>query len=249
MAWGRFSAGDGVAVADGPNESGHGSQNPLQGAYGTTFPTTELPFAGSSWKHGYSDGGLWTNVRSTPAKAFGTQVNAGANYIDSIAHLGGNWGNDQTFQATVFAGNLLSNTDSLNGAAEEVEILLRFFIDQGVAKGYEITFSVDPNVTNGRYIQLNRWNGGVGAFTLLASGASTLTGNGDTLFASIIGTVVTVKVNGVSVGGAFPYDTASDSPKYASGAPGIGFYYSNSLSAGTYAASDFGLTAFSGTTA
>src|SRR5436190_838960 len=96
-------------------------------------------------------------------------------------------GNDQTCSAVCVATNPLSSGDSVVGCAEEVEILLRFSIDQGVAKGYEITYSVDPNVANGRYIQLNRWNGPFGGFTLLASGASTLVGNGDTLFASIIG--------------------------------------------------------------
>jgi hypothetical protein len=245
MSGGRFSVGDGISLCDGKGELAHAALVAKQAAYSTLFPFNELPFGGSAWKHGFSDGTLWSNIRSTPAKAFGTQVNLGANFIDSLAHLDGAWFNDQSVTATVFCGNLLTNTDSLNGAVEEVEILLRFSIAQGIATGYEITFSVDPNVTNGRYVQLNRWNGALGAFTLLANGASTLINNGDTLFASIIGTVITVKVNGTSVGGSFPYDTAGDTPKYASGAPGIGHYFKNDLAAGTYASSDFGLSAFS----
>jgi hypothetical protein len=249
MAWGRFKVlSSGISVPDGPNESGHVSLAPAQNAYSSAFPSTELPFAGSAWQHGFSDGTLWNNLRSTPAKIFGTQVNAGPNFADSIAHLTGVWGANQSASATVFCGNLLSNTDSLAGVAEEVEILLRFSIDQGRATGYEITYSVDPNVTNGRYIQLNRWNGGLGSFTLLASGASTLVSNGAVVTASITGTIVSVAVNGTPVGGTFPYDTASDSPKYATGAPGIGHFYYNSTSVGTYAAPDFGFSAFSVTT-
>ncbi len=246
---GHISVPDGFGVVDAYGELSHRSSVALRNDYATVFPNNECPLRCGDWVNGFSDGTIWNNMRTTPAKAFGTQINGGANFLDGIAHLDGVWGNDQTVTGTVFCGNLLSNADSLAGVAEEAELLLRFSITQGRAIGYEITFSVDPNVTNGRYIQLNRWNGGSGSFTLLASGASTLVSTGATLFASIIGTVVTVKVNGTSVGGTFPYDTASDTPKYASGAPGIGHYYSNATSVGTYAASDFGLSAFSVTTA
>jgi hypothetical protein len=231
-------------------ESSHFSMNPRQSAYATAFPNNQLPFGGSGWANGYSDGTLWNNMRSTPGLAFGTQVNGGANFLDGIAHLLGVWGADQSVTATCVSTNRVSLADSNAGnCTEEVEILLRFSIVQGTAIGYEITFSVDPNPTNGQYIQLNRWNGGSGAFTLLASGTHpTTVNNGSILFASIIGTVITVKVDGVSVGGAFPYDTASDNPKYANGAPGIGHYYSNANGVGTYAASDFGLSTFAVTT-
>ncbi len=247
---GRVKVADGFGVVDAYGEPVHRSAVATRTDYATAFPNNECPLRCGDWINGFSDGTLWNNMRTTPAKAFGTQANGGANFLDGIAHLDGVWGNDQTATAIAVITNTLSATDSNTGTfAEELEILLRFSITQGRAIGYEITFAADPNVTNGRYIQLNRWNGASGSFTLLASGASTLVSNGDTLFASIIGTVVTVKVNGVSVGGAFPYDTTSDTPKYASGAPGIGHYYINPNGTGTYAPSDFGLSSFAVTAA
>ena len=234
----RFKVGDGFGLADGPSEATHVSSYPRQNAFASTFPNNELPFGGSGWRHGFSDGTLWNNIRTTPGLAFGTQIVGGANFLDSIACHGGYWFNDQTITSTVSCTNLIASADA-GLVFEEVELLLRFSIDQGQAKGYEITFSVDPNASSGRYVQINRWDGGAGNFTQLLSAAQ-LVNNGDALFASIVGTVITVKINGTTVTG-FPYDTASDGTKYASGAPGIGHYYTYG-GAKSYAPSDYGLT-------
>jgi len=247
---GRFKGGDGMSVTDAHvSEPFHASQVMTRNAYATAFPNSECPLRAGDWINGFSDGTLWNNIRTTPGLAFGTQVNAGAAFKDGLAHLDGTWFNDQTATAICVSNNRITSGDSTLGIVEEVEILLRFSIQQGNATGYEITFSMDPNASAGKYVQLNRWNGALGSFTLLASKTGVTINNGSTLFASIVGTVVTVKVDGVSVGTPFPYDTTADTPKYASGAPGIGHYYFNSNSVGTYAGSDFGLSSFSVTAA
>lgn len=243
---GRFKSGDGSSVSDAHvGELFHASEVMKQNAYATLFPNNELPFGGSGWRHGFSDGTLWNNIHTTPGQAFGTQVNGGANFIDGVAHLNQPWLNDQSVSGTIVTANRVSSADSVAGVIEEVELLLRFAIDQSVATGYEITYSVDPNAANGQYIQINRWNGPVNGFTLLASAVWSTSGvtvnNGQAVSASIVGTVITVKVGSTTV---LTYDTTADTPKYASGAPGIGHFYFNSNSVGTYAASDFGLSAF-----
>lgn len=239
----RFKSGGGVSVADDIGEVKHWSQYPTQNFYHTTFPGAELPFGGSGWLHGFSDGTQWHNVRSTAALGFGTQVGLSADtFKDSIACLNTIWLNDQTATATVVTTNRISSTDSAGGVIEEVELLLRFAIIQGNAIGYECTISVDPNALHGQYVQLNRWNGASGSFTLLASAASGAVNNGSVIVAAIVGTTVTIKIDGIT---KITYDTSGDTPKYASGAPGVGFYYINSAPVGTYKPSDYGFSDFS----
>lgn len=259
MSSGRFSVPEGMIIADdgrGRGESVHNSAVAKQNAYSTSFPNNELPFGGSGWAHGFSDGTLWNNIRTTPGKAFGTQNGIGANqnFRDGIAHLGGTWFNDQTATATVFATNLVTSGDATQ-VVEEVELLLRFAITQGRAIGYECTFAVNPNLAGGHYVQINRWDGVLGGFILLKT-VSQAVANGDSLFASIIGTALTLKVNGATV---LTYDTSTgnnggspgspDSIQYATGAPGIGHYFTVATPVGTYFASDYGLSTYSITAA
>jgi len=241
MSQGRFASSGGILVADGPNEATHVSGWPRQGAYRTLFPNTQMPIGGSEWKHGFSDGGPWYNFRSLSNKAVGSQINHAPAFSDSLACLNGYWYNDQSVTTTITFANPPTNGTHAQLVPEEVEILLRFSIDQGRAIGYECLWSVVQDATFGRYIQLARWEGGLGQFTKLADGTATLATDGDTFSASIVGTVITVQVNGVT---KLTYDTTADNPKYASGAPGIGHYFQNASDLGTYVASDFGLTSF-----
>lgn len=254
MATGRFSTSTGMSIFDGQlkNEVNHNSYYPKRTSYYTNFPINELPFQGSGWKHGFNDGQLWNNLIATPGLISGTQVGVTAGFDDSIAHLTGIWGNDQSATATVVVSRSETSAESTGGVNEEVEILLRFSIDQGVATGYECTFSVDPNATNGAYIQLNRWNGALGSFTPLRnltwatndSGGAVSIVNGTVVSGSITGTVVTMKVGASTV---LTYDTTADNPKYSSGSPGIGHFYKNNSFGGASSPHDFGFSDFTAT--
>ena len=63
---------------------------------------------------------------------------------------------------------------------------------------------------------------------------------GDTLKASIVGTVITAWINGVQ---KLQYNTSGDSIKFSSGSPGIGFYLQGSGGSLSPQA-DYGFTSF-----
>src|SRR5208337_5008322 len=103
------------------------------GTYMTTFPSSENSISqGGKWINGQAAGLDWSNVRTMPGFAFGTQTGATAPpYNDSTAVLTGSWGATQFAQATVRA---VSCTDS---SYEEVELLLRTTITAHSITGYE----------------------------------------------------------------------------------------------------------------
>jgi hypothetical protein len=203
----------------------------LRGTYTTNFPLTENPISeGSNWINGKSVGLDWSNIRTTPGLAFGTQSGNGG-YDDSMAVLQGVWGPDQSVTATVRTVNQNSSI------SEEVELLLRTSITAHSAKGYEVNFRCTHD--GSQYVQLVRWNGPLGNFTYLINTDGIGPGlyNGDVVKATMIGTVITAYVNGVQVR---RYDTAGDAVKYSSGSPGMGFF----LRGASSAISDFGFTSF-----
>lgn len=212
----------------------------MSNSYTSSFAATENPIAESSrWVNGLATGLDWTNVRTTPGKAFGTQTGT-VNFDDSIAILGGlsSWDAIQVVRATVFATNPISSADftAHPDLAQEVELLLRFSLAGHSATGYEITYSVNPQ---NPYVQINRWNGTLGGFTLLATAvAPPIIGAGDQLKATICGKHICCYVNDVLV-------LAFDDTTYASGKPGIGFYWHSTSGVGTYAPSDFGFSSMS----
>jgi hypothetical protein len=185
--------------------------------YTTNFPLTENPISeGGRW----TNGGIFskTNVQTSPGKAYGTMVSFdGTHYIDSCACLSG-FGPDQQVTCTI------ANSGAPSGL--EVEILLRAVI----ASDHIFLYEVDC-VTSISGISLVRWDNTTAnpyAFTVLRQyqvGEAPLA-DGDQVFASIIGTLITVKY--MRAGGAFStlftYDTTNDSVKYSSGNPGIGFW-------------------------
>ena len=131
-------------------------------------------------------------------------------YDDSYALLAGTFGPDQTAQAVINRNQSLSPGD-----AHEVELLLRFSDDSGNARGYECLF----NYLGG--IQIVRWDGPFGAFTVLSTTGNSSVGRplvtGDVIKASIVGSVITTYVNGV------PMASAVDS-MFKTGQPGISFF-------------------------
>jgi FG-GAP-like repeat len=201
-----------------------------QNNYSTNFPLPENPISeNGNWINGGAVGRNWTNVRTMPGLAFGTESGTGtgaARYDDSIAVLGGTWAPNQSASAVIQIGNGVGG----NGVFEEVELHLRTTISPGSITGYEINASV---VASNPYVQVVRWNGPLGNFTVI-NARPIAVHNGDTLGASIAGNMITVFLNGV-----VQY-TVTDST-FNSGSPGIGFF----LQGTTGVNSNYGFSSFS----
>jgi hypothetical protein len=172
--------------------------------YTTNFPGTENPISeGGVWSNVGLD---WTNVRTTPGLAFGTNGAADA-YDDSYAHLAGFPAN-QSAQATIYLDPSIIGS----GETHEVELFLRMSDSAHVAWGYEC------NMDFGGSLSIIRWNGALGDWTVLANfGSFAQPVTGDIFKATIVGNAITLYHNGVARG------TATDSA-YASGNPGMGFF-------------------------
>jgi hypothetical protein len=174
------------------------------GTYSTNFDLVEAPISESgAWSH---LGNPWTLVDTSGGIAYGTQTGSGG-YDDSYAHLSG-------FSANQSGTGVIHLDSSIDGSCtHEVEILLRMADSANTARGYECNLAY-----NGAYAEIVRWNGAIGDFTYLARGS--VPGgvhDGDTLSASIVGTTITLTVNGTQIA------QATDST-FASGNPGIGFW-------------------------
>ena len=192
------------------------------------FPQAENPISqGGQWLNGGLTGLDWSNVATTPSRAFGTETAQSRNYADSTAILTGTWGATQTAQATVFIA--ATNTTTF----QEVELRLHSAISAHSCTGYEVLFSVNPVDP---YVQIVRWNGAFGSFTLLDARVSPVVHNGDTVKATINGNTITAYINNNVV------FSATDAT-YHTGNPGIGFYlqYHNNPVA---TASNYGFSSF-----
>lgn len=194
-AWSPTTPAPGVCGTTAPN-----------GSYATTFDGTENPISeGGRW---YRSNNPWTNVRTGNGIAYGT--NGVTNqYDDSYALLSGAFGPDQTIEAVIQRDN------TAQGETHEVELLLRFSDDNNNARGYECLF----NWAGG--VQVVRWNGGMGNFTVINTNQvnyfSRPLVTGDTIKASIVGSVISLYINGQLI------VTASDTA-IASGQPGMAFF-------------------------
>jgi hypothetical protein len=200
--------------------------------YTSNFPLAENPISeGGNWINGQAAGLDWSNVRTTPGLAFGTEPGgarpAPQKYDDSAALLTGAWGPDQAAQATVHASN------QNDGVYEEVELRLRSAFSAHKGTGYEILFR--SSKTGNAYCEIVRWNGPLGDFTYLARarGSKCGVGNGDVVKATMVGGAITAYINGVQV------LHATDNT-FTSGSPGIGFYVDRA----TGVNADFGFANF-----
>jgi hypothetical protein len=207
------------------------------GPYTTAFSRAENPISeGGKWLNGQTDGLDWTDVRTTPGFAFGTEIGGNRpdpqKYDDSTALLKGTWGPDQTVQATVHAVN--PNQDGK--VFEEVELRLRSSISPHHCTGYEIMFrcSKIPKA----YCNIARWEGPLGKFTMLKQTEGSQYGvtDGDVVKASMIGNILTVHINGVRI-----IQLSDD--KFANGNPGVGYY----LEGAAGVIGDFGFSSFMAT--
>ena len=153
--------------------------------YTTNFDATENPISeGGAWHHACPD---FFYARTGNGIAYGTQTAGG--YSDSYALLSG-FPADHTAWAVVHVQRPIPN----DGHTHEAEILLRFTDSPTTARGYECLFD------QGGGVQLVRWNGAMGDFTVLNPveyGSASTINDGDTLKASIVGNVITMYRNGV----------------------------------------------------
>jgi len=207
------------------------------GPYATRFSGTENPLSeGGKWLNGHTDGLDWTDVRTTPGFAFGTEIGghrpAPQKYDDSTALLKGTWGPDQTVQATVHSMN--PNQDGK--VFEEVELRLRSSISPHNCTGYEVMFrcSKIPRA----YCNIARWEGPLGKFTMLKESYGSQYGvkDRDVVKATMIGKVLRVYINGVQM-----IQLSDDT--FPNGNPGVGFY----LEGASGVIGDFGFSSFMAT--
>jgi hypothetical protein len=206
-----------------------------QGTYTTNFPATANPISeGGRWINGKVNGLNWSNVQTTAGFAFGTQGGSGGT-DDSTAVLSGNWGPNQSAQATVHFFNALAPP-----IYEEVELRLRTSISANSITGYEINFQASS--ASNAYIQIVRWNGPLNNFTYVNSTNGPGLHDGDVVKATMTGSIISVFLNGVQV-------LQGTDSIYTGGRPGIGFFLSGAAAATT---SNYGFTSFTasdGTTA
>ena len=200
--------------------------------YTTNFPLTENPISeNSNWINGAAIGLDWNNVQTNVGFAFGSQLGTdggNAEYDDSTAVLTGSWGPDQTAQATV----AVRNASGASGVFQEVELRLRTTVTGHSIAGYEINCSVSTNYS---YLQIVRWNGTLGNWTLLDA-REVHAVNGDVLQATISGSTITAYLNGAQI------VQVTDST-YTSGSPGIGFFLQGASSLNA----NYGFSSFSAT--
>jgi hypothetical protein len=203
--------------------------------YTTNFPRAENPLSDNDqWTNGKVSGLDWADVRTTPGFASGTEIGGTRpepqKYDDSTALLKGAWGPDQTAEATVRTVNQSDNI------WEEVELRLRSTLSAHKCTGYEIMFRCSKSAK--AYCNIARWNGPLGSFTYLKNSGGSQYGvaNGDVVKATIIGTVITVYINGVQM-------VRTTDNTFTNGNPGIGFFIDGASGVNA----NFGFSSFTAT--
>lgn len=197
--------------------------------YTTNFSLTENPISeNGKWINGKTVGLDWADVRTSPGLAYGTQTDT-IQFDDSTAELTGTWGPDQSAWATVHTVNQSS------ALFEEVEIRLRTTISAHSITGYEINFRCTAD--GSQYVQIVRWNGALGNFTMIDGRTGPGLHSGDVVKATISGSTITAYVNGTAI------FSATDGT-FTSGSPGMGFYIQNGSASQE---GDYGFTSFTAT--
>ena len=209
--------------------------------YQTNFPLTQNPISeGGNWLNGNTNGGgKWGNVQTTPGMVFGTVESAGCPGTatlcnDNTAVLTGTWQSTQMAMATV----RIANSSGLTSGAHEVELRLRSTINAtggGTNSGYEINCSVN---TGNPYVQIVRWNGALGSFSLLNSQSpGSACANGDVLAATAIGSTISVYKS--SGGGSLALIFSVTDSTFSGGSPGVGFFNNNDTNQSFFGFSNF----------
>lgn len=158
----------------------------------------------------------------------------GVDFTDATAVLQTlNWAPDQKATSQV-----ATTGAPLDSCFQEVELRLRTVIAAYSITGYEINYKFSTDSTG--YMQIVRWNGSLGDFTILQSLNGTQFGvtNGDTVTATVVGNVITAYKNGVQQG------QVTDST-FSGGSPGIGFNLTNDVSGCSGSNPNYGFSSFS----
>lgn len=209
------------------------------GDFSTTFATTENPISeGGIWLNGEADGGDWHNCLTTSGRCVGAADNFVSRYADDICCLKTSYrafSAAQWAQATLYVAGGYTG----GGGSHECELLLRWSISSGVARGYEAAIGIRPA---GTYAFIVRWNGSLGDYTALwdpggslgsYTNTPTAMADGDVMRAEIsAGGVISLRQNGILLG------SVTDST-WASGQPGMGFWPVDGATAGSMGWSDF----------
>jgi len=202
--WSLYSWGD-----------GRHSSAPESTAFATDFSVDENPISqGGIWVRGLAEGGNWNNVRTNTGRATAAVASdqGGSRYDDSLAHLSTSY---RTFNANQYAEAVVYRANGYNGPNHEIELLLRFAITSGNARGYEVLWSSLGNIA------IVRWNGALGNYTALydpGAGSVPVPADGDVLRAQIVGNSISVYRNSSLVVSGITDNT------WATGQPGIGFW-------------------------
>lgn len=214
-------------------------------SYSTSFPNTENPISeGGNWVNGFTTGLDWSDVRTTPGLAFTADAGTGtSDPNDQTAILTGTWGPNVHLTGVMHYGT--PDTSHF----QEVEFRLRSTLSAHVNSGYEINFSLNPNLN---YTQIVRWNGAHGSFDYckmqgnsaytttprnLGSGIVGGVVDGDTAEVFMTGNNITVYVNSILVNSADVSTDCGAGSNFTSGNPGIGFY--------NFTSSNYGWSSFS----
>jgi len=199
---------NGTGTVSGANVTSVGVACTANGAgtitYTTNFAGIENPISeNGAWHHTGVD---WTKVAKANGFAHGTQTGNG-NYDDSYAYLSGFPAN-QSASATIKL-----NTGATDLESREIELLLRWSDSANSATGYEINLHY-----RGAYMQIVRWDGPLGGFTILTGAFDPpRPKTGDVIKATMVGNVITVFYNGVQI-------MQTTDSTYSAGNPGMGFF-------------------------
>ena len=201
-----------------PSSRVHNRPPPPATTYSTTFPAAENPISeGGKWYGGATDGIVFSDVQTVVGKAHASHlITPGTNdYTDDLAILKPSVaipGANQYAEVTIYRDVAYTPPSS-----HEIQIHLRANVNSAgpnYLPTYEVLFP-----WGGTMGQIVRQDGTLGGFTVLSptgSGYSVL-GTGDVVRAKIVGSVITVYVNGVEA------MTVTDTV-ITNGQPGMGFY-------------------------
>jgi hypothetical protein len=176
-------------------------------SYATSFSGMENPLSeGGRWHHANN---AWLKVQKKGGLAMTTGINF--SYDDAYSLLSGYPANQ------VGRAKVVVRPDRDCSCSHEVEVLLRMTDGADFVRGYEVYMSC-PNISSGDSdVQIVRWNGAMGDFSLLSGGVARGSAAGGVLTAKVIGSQIDALWNGQLVA------TATDG-MHTSGQPGIGFF-------------------------
>lgn len=214
-------------------------------SYATAFPATENPVTEDGlWLQGQATALDWTNTRSTPGKAFGTQsegshgTGQAGGYNDSAtarrARTGRVWSPNQDVRGRIYITSRSGWTGN-----HEVELHTRVTMSANSIQLYEAICSVTGGTT---YYEIVRWNGPVGDdigdFTFLAHVDAAGVNDGTYMRFTAIGTALALYTSSDGVNWGTAIATATDSA-LPYGLPGYGMWTNGAGNPNTYGLSEW----------